>query len=217
MRSEMEDKVLGRVLREGLGLSDISASELVLDPLLHTVRAPADWRKAAMIAAHQLAMTTNMIKQMMKEGGEFIPRKVVELPLAYIQETPIEMARRAIEQDCTSREVWQLMRVLAVNNSDALLFVAKKEHSKEVKEMILESRGAEAARKNTMMMKGPEVVVVKAGTDQVETNPRSSPDETAIDLTEELLARRERNKRQARRQWRAANKRQTLLEQSWPR
>ena len=211
-RRDLENSMLDRVLQEGIGRSDVSMTELVLDPLLHSVKAPADWKKAALIAAHQLAITTNMIKQMMKEGGDFIPRKLVELPLAYISETPIELARRTIEQDCTSREAWQLMRALAVNNSDSLLFLAKKEHSKKMREMLRDCRGAEMVRKSLINMKGVEVVVVKPGEANSPRSPTSSPDD-AMDLTEELQANRAKNARQARRQWRAANKRQDLLNQ----
>ena len=149
---------------------------------------------------------------MMKEGGNFIPRKLVELPLAYISETPLELARRTIEQDCTSNEAWQLMRALAVNNTDSLLFLAKKEHSKKMREMLIDCRGAEIVRKSMINMKGVEVVVVKPGEDSAPRSPTSNPDE-AVDLTEELQANRAKNARQARRQWRAANKRQTLINQ----
>ena len=176
----MNNQVKDRILREGLGMSS-SANHfsLLLNPLLGR---DMDWKACALVAAHQLAVTNNMLDQVVKEYGEYVPRQAVEFPTSFTRETPAEVARRALGQGTTSPEMWQLMQALAVKYGDTYIFSSKEYYDKKTQEMIVETRGAEANRKK--FLQSTEVVTVSPKGNRVILTPRKAEPGQAVDMAQ---------------------------------
>ena len=167
------DTMKTRLWQAALGRSSTPLS-LRISPGSKTDSSDSDWAICALVAGHQLAMVTNLIKQLTRMEGDHVPKELLEMQLAYIQETPVDIASRALDCNMTTEETWQLMMILAVENSERNIFQLRGFHSNKIREMIRETKGGEKVRKEHM--RGPEIVLsIPNKGNQVILEPRQQP------------------------------------------